>query len=371
MEYGPFDVIHFNHLEGIPASVLSLKEFYPKTRFIFSMHDYYTFCPQVNLLFENRMLCSDNQSGEKCLECLPIEAYPFGKRMLSTFVDKTGLNTKGVLGKFWVNSDFLKSVFSLINFREPDRNWEPRDIFREWKQFIELINENVDRVLAVSERVKQIAIEKGIDPSKIQTFSNPVPEANRFDSIPQKVGPIVSGDFCTMVFMGYMNHIKGFYFLLDAFEQMQDSLSRKISLVIPAKKSHDSETLTRLEKLSRKLKSLVLHDGYEQNELDRILEGCDLGLLCHVWQEPGPLTALELHVRRVPFLTSHLGGAPEVAKCSRMVFQAGNIQDFLSKVEIILDGKVTHEEYWKNASRVMSIEEHFDKLLKVHYFNDV
>ena len=42
-EYGPFDVIHFNNIEGISVNVLKLKEKYPTTKFIVSIFEIYNF----------------------------------------------------------------------------------------------------------------------------------------------------------------------------------------------------------------------------------------------------------------------------------------------------------------------------------------
>lgn len=46
---GPFDVVHFNNLEGLPAEVLELKSRWPETKVVLSLHNYYPVCPQVNL----------------------------------------------------------------------------------------------------------------------------------------------------------------------------------------------------------------------------------------------------------------------------------------------------------------------------------
>lgn len=39
-EFGPFDVIHFNNMEGISINVLKLKKIFPNTKFIVSIHNY-------------------------------------------------------------------------------------------------------------------------------------------------------------------------------------------------------------------------------------------------------------------------------------------------------------------------------------------
>ena len=45
LKFGPFDIIHFNNIEGISVNVLKLKEKYPSTKFIVSIHNYQPICP--------------------------------------------------------------------------------------------------------------------------------------------------------------------------------------------------------------------------------------------------------------------------------------------------------------------------------------
>ncbi|MEM9249437.1 MAG: glycosyltransferase, partial [Pseudomonadota bacterium] len=68
---GPFDVVHFNNLEGLPATVLTLKERFPDTRVIYSIHNYYAACPQVNLWWREKQNCGDFEGGKRCVTCLP------------------------------------------------------------------------------------------------------------------------------------------------------------------------------------------------------------------------------------------------------------------------------------------------------------
>jgi len=68
---GPYDVVHFNNLEGLPARVLELKARWPQTRVIVTLHNYYPFCPQVNLWHRESESCTDFEAGRKCGGCLP------------------------------------------------------------------------------------------------------------------------------------------------------------------------------------------------------------------------------------------------------------------------------------------------------------
>ena len=80
-EHGPFDVVHFNNLEGIPVSFLRLaREHYPQTKIVYSVHNYFAFCPQVNLWFQERAACRDFRDGRKCINCLIQPLHPRGDR---------------------------------------------------------------------------------------------------------------------------------------------------------------------------------------------------------------------------------------------------------------------------------------------------
>lgn len=65
-EIGDLDVIHFNNLEGVSAKILELKQKYPKIKFVYSLHNYFPFCPQVNLWYHDEENCLDYRHGERC-----------------------------------------------------------------------------------------------------------------------------------------------------------------------------------------------------------------------------------------------------------------------------------------------------------------
>ena len=67
-EFGPFDVIHFNNMEGISINVLKLKKIFPNTKFIVSIHNYQLICPLVQYFQDNtNKICNDFHAGTDCL----------------------------------------------------------------------------------------------------------------------------------------------------------------------------------------------------------------------------------------------------------------------------------------------------------------
>ena len=364
-----FDVIHFNHLEGLPAEVLAIKKLLPHIKILFSMHDYYSLCPQVTFLYQGRELCDDSQSGKKCQSCLPVDPLTFSvsrrraDRLSSKLIDM-GLNPAGRLAKM------IQKFFHKIVFPKPktERRYSPpEDVFENWHQIVDLINEHVDYVLPVSDRVRQIALRHGIKEDILKVLRLGKNEATRFRGAPTPNGPFVlENGSLTLVFLGYMTLHKGFFFLLETFEQMPLELSRRINLVVAAKTPKDPSALDRLMRLRPKLKSLTHYNGYTHDQLDEILKPGSIGILCHLCEETGPLTAWEMHCRRIPFLTSDLGGAPEIAGCEKMVYEHGNVQECIERIRMILDGEITHEEYWKNSLTPITVEEHCKELLSYY-----
>lgn len=367
-----FDVIHFNHLEGLSANVLTIKERLPHVKILFSMHDYYALCPQINFLYQGKDLCEDSEDGRKCQSCLPVDtlSFSFHKKRADWFahrlIDQIGLNPAGRLSKMIQN--FSSKIFFGKN-RVEQNTLASAEVLVNWYRIVALINEHVDYVLPVSDRVRQIAIRHGIKSDILKVLRLGKNEATRFRSAPTPNGPFVlENGSLTLVFLGYMNLHKGFFFLLETFEQMPLELSRRINLVVAAKTPKDPSALDRLMRLRPKLKSLTHYNGYTHDQLDEILKPGSIGILCHLWEETGPLTAWEMHCRRIPFLTSDLGGAPEIAGCEKMVYPHENIQECIERIRMILDGEITHEEYWKNSITPITVEEHCKELLGYYRF---
>ena len=70
IEQGPFQVIHFQNLEGLTANCLRIAQ-ETGAKVIFSLHNYWAVCPQVNLWKLETSSCSDFLEGSACIACLP------------------------------------------------------------------------------------------------------------------------------------------------------------------------------------------------------------------------------------------------------------------------------------------------------------
>lgn len=387
---GPFDVIHFNNIEGLPATVLRLKERFPRARLVFSLHNYYPLCPQVNLWSHERENCRDFDRGQRCETCVDRRyderivrvanavafnlkkwgirpgtrifdrafqpGMRFGSRAVAAF-SRLRRKLRPAVGPMPTSA----AKRGLLTPLTPDNlNFTGRRA-----RFVGLINENCDVVLGVSSRVCDVATHFGIHPDLLRTSYIGTAQASKWGETEPKPTLLGDDNTLTMAYLGYMRQDKGFFFLLDALEAMPVTMASRIRLVICARR-RDDQTMRRLSKLSGKFLAVYYADGYSHSELDELLEGVDLGVVPVMWEDNLPQVAIEMHSRHIPLLTSDLGGARELSRCPDMVFHAGSTASFIDRISRILGGDIAIDEYWRDALAPVSMEQHVAELMAIY-----
>jgi hypothetical protein len=215
---GPFDVVHFNNLEGIPVSFLRLaREHAPRVRVIYSMHNYYAICPQVNLWFQEKSTCKDFRAGRKCVNCLVVKPQTVALKWryrIEHVLGRLGMSPRSGIGQklrdIWFETmrllyRSLKMVLPTLSVNKAPGTVQSSQVVpgqrldlldastadrfqARRRDFVAAVNSNVDHVLAVSNRVAELAIQYGIDTAKVRTIYIGTKFANQAPVNPQRVG---------------------------------------------------------------------------------------------------------------------------------------------------------------------------------------
>ena len=379
---GPYDVIHFNNLEGLPADVLSIKERCPETQVILSLHNYYPICPQVNLWFAERETCEDFKGGARCVSCLPHQndarllrvtngvSYKLRCAGLQpgtwsydvAFRSILGLGGRGLRAVRWLKARKSNVEAPVI---EPSVGLDRAAQFAARRASItSMINSHCDRVLCVSDAVRVLAQRYGIAPELTQTDYIGTRAAEMYDQT-EAAPDFLMKQTLTLGYLGYMRRDKGFFFLLDALEALPAAVASRLSIVIAARAA-DRATMARVQGLKAHLAEVIYHDGYTHDQLDSILEPVDVGVVPVLWYDNLPQVAIEMHARHVPLLTADMGGAPELGNCADMFFSAGDVVDFNARIAALLEGKVDMDTYWNGAMRPLTVPAHLTRLLQIY-----
>jgi glycosyltransferase involved in cell wall biosynthesis len=397
-EHGPFDVVHFNNLEGIPVSFLRLaREHYPQAKIIYSVHNYFAFCPQVNLWFQERAACRDFRDGRKCVNCLIQPLHPRGaKRLyrLENLLRKLGIPPFSLVDRFinWFIFSVLRGGYHLARAvyrgeglatniphlscvsRRPTQATsilDPAEATRFTERrrlFVTSLNTYADHVLAVSRRVAELTVGFGIDSAKVQTLyiGTRFAEQKLPMDYAQKRNQTKQIDVLRIVYLGYMRLDKGFYFYLKALKSMPAALARRIALTFAAKVT-DPHAYATIKRMAHRFASVTFYDGYTHAQLPDILSAIDLAVVPVLWEDNLPQVAIECVASGVPILTSNRGGAQELLGCRDLVFQAGSRADFYAKLQGILDNPNILAVALAGRSRLYTPREHYD-LLREHYY---
>jgi len=230
---------------------------------------------------------------------------------------------------------------------------------------IRQINAGCDLVLCVSERVREIARNYGVDPDLLRTSYIGTREAVKFETTKPKIRVQDDKKTLTLAYLGYMRRDKGFFFLLEALEALPRDLAARLRLVVAAR-AGDPEAMTRLELLKLRLARLIHLDGYSHDGLDDLLRDVDVGLIPVLWEDNLPQVAIEMHARHIPLLTSDMGGAQELAGCGDMVFGAGDTVGFGDRIRALLEGEVDMQDYWDKANAPQTMAGHLDEMNRLY-----
>lgn len=350
---GGFDVIHINNFEGLTPACLRIKETFPNTKIIFSVHNYASICPRVQYFQEfSSRICHNFHNGAECVRCFMGEpcARFIKKERIYNYFD--GFHLPHLLSKilmrlFWFN----------INHVFPHKNKSKENDYCVFRQKnIEFINKYVDSVLAVSQRVADICIKHGIDADKVKVsyigtkFAEMAQYKNANTPTPNQL---------TIAYLGYARNDKGYFFLLDALATLPSEYADRLNIVIAAKEA------PMLAKISN-LKSVKVYNGYSHDKLSQILSGVDLGVVPVIWEDNLPQVAIEMFAHGVPVLASSFGGASELCNNNKFRFNGGEIADFHRKLISFIDNPEQLHEYYPNARRLLSMKQHLQELCEYY-----
>ena len=358
-EYGPFDVIHFNNIEGISVNVLKLKEKYPTTKFIVSIHNYLPICPLVQYFQNhNNIICNDFHDGKECLKCSIVkpnkkEYYKHAKNYYYSKLDN--------------NLNYLKlplKLFSkLFMYRSKkyigtEENMLPENYVAYRRHNVQMLNKYADKILAVSDRVRQIMIEHGCDANKVITsyIGTKFAEKELRHSVAQTVTPF------TIAYLGYERIDKGFFFFVDALSKLDRVIAQNINVVLAVANLHKKNYDDKLKHFNK----VITYRGYSHSELPNILKDVNLGIVPVLWEDNLPQVAIEMVASGVPILCSDFGGASELCSSDLFKFHGGDEKDFTDKLMTFVHNPQSLQEYWENHSPLQTMEKHISELFAIY-----
>lgn len=387
----PFDIIHFHNLEGLTANCLKIaKE--SGARIVFSLHNYWAVCPQVNLWQLESSPCTNYLEGRACVSCIP-EKIDVNLELTIKKLDDLGSLT----GRGGKAMRLIKKIYTRLyrrqvwNRTKPDTKsplTKPIDVagkelpqqaslYRQRREeIVSLINQYVDVALSVSERTASIYKQYGVDPGKLTTQY--IGSSSTQFPIPSNNPAAYSlGQPFKLIYMGPSRKDKGFYFLLEELRSLPQEELSSLELVIACRVT-DIIELTKSVEYKGRLLSLAqsvhrfrYYPGYKYDNIPSMLDGIHLGVVPPLWEDNLPQVTYELLACRVPVLCSNRGGAQEFVRHPAFIFDPAKAGDFQEKLRTIRENPHLLTEFWQEARSPKPIEQHFQELVEIYQKNTI
>jgi glycosyltransferase involved in cell wall biosynthesis len=424
--HGPFDAFHIHNLEGIGANVLSLPKGGNLKRLFYTFHNYMPLCPQIELLYDNRMPCTDYHDGASCLGCLGHD-----RRMQQAIAfDRVGGSLKGhglaghPLGGFLFDTyagtkSYVKAARNLVmdlyhGVRTGFRHWHLRPKtevgkthswkadksthaphphtpghrildaihYRQWREGNgAALRDNADGLFAVSDLCGDTAMRFLPTGTHVETLLLPIDieitpteraaiRAERHPPLPLK--PVLKEDEqevprgLTLSFIGYDIPSKGLPFLIDALAQVDDPFYlENIDLLIVARMSPQRER--QLAQLETRFRSVKIVPSYSRDQITALSQMIDLNIVPSIWWETFNQVTVELARLGVPSLvSSNVGAKQTLTRPEDFIFTAGDATDFRAKLDLLVRNETLRDSFFDAELQMPTLSAHVDLLLQ-HY----
>jgi glycosyltransferase involved in cell wall biosynthesis len=346
------DIVHIQHLLYLSITIIKkIKE--RRLPIVFTLQDYWMFCPQGQLFKKNLTSCQ-NQDLDECADCVRYQLgirrnissiYHFFKQHLPEKLCFVSKNLYLSFAKcFWMKQKNTEK--SLI-----DRIFFMREICSQ-----------VDLFIAPSEFIKNKFIEFGIREEKIKHLPYGIPKVDV-----RKVPPAPS-EITRFGFIGNLLPAKGVHILIQSFNAIDpDRAELKIYGRASSYKSSLENYKGSIKKAARH-KNIHWMGGVDNEEISRVLKNLDILIVPSLWDENSPLVIQEAFLAKVPVIASRLGGIPELVKdnINGLLFKAGDARELRLKIQEIIKNPGLILKLKTYIPPVESIEDHAKKIEEIY-----
>jgi glycosyltransferase involved in cell wall biosynthesis len=256
------DIVHLHHYAVFGVDVLAtIKRVLPQSLVVITLHEYQAICNHFGQMVKRGDFSLCDRSGlEACHKCFP---------------------------EIHVSDFFIRD------------------------RYIRLFFDQVDHFVSPSHFLADRYAEWGVERSRISVVENfitpatPLPHGSAVDlelALPLRIG-----------FFGQISRLKGIRVLLVCAAMLSEKPDLRISFDIygdyrSQPPEFQQEFLQQLAKLTA---NVNYRGAYRQDQVDRLMRGCDAVLAPSIWWENSPVVIQEALRNRRPVICSDIGGMAE------------------------------------------------------------
>jgi len=345
------DIVHIQHLLFLSTDII--EQFNNNgIPVIFTLHDYWLFCPQGQLFNRSYKICSgpDLESCYKCQRYL----LSIRKNIMRYYQGFRRYMPLPLLS-------LLKNIYFFaahLTFLKEDTG---KSLIRQRIEHIKEMLEKVDKFISPSSFLRNRFIDFGIEPEKIMIL----PYGFRHDFFTHTHKKDTKK--ITIVFIGTLIPAKGADLLIRAFNRLNHpNIELRIyGRLFPYKGFEHYTNL--LIKLGRGKKIRFMGE-FNNADMDNIFRQANVLVVPSLWPENSPLVIQEAHAAGIPVIASRIGGIPELIthRKNGLLFKAGDSEDLHCQLKSFIEEAGLPQYLQSNITPPMTIEENARKIEKIY-----
>jgi glycosyltransferase involved in cell wall biosynthesis len=342
------DVIHVHSLIGLPADAVA--GFAGIAPVLLSVHDFGLVCQRRVLVHRDGTNCCTYATQEECpANVEPVDPARFKLRARLT-------NTPGEIGLRALRAATKAMSRPPSAWSEPAAGGaDPAAPFRRrLAGMVEMANRDCAQVLAVSGSVRDVLVEVGVEPDRVEVVHIGSGSADR---IPRMDLPSAGGAPVSFLFLGGLVPNKGGGVVIDALTELEDP-----PRVVFAGGGYE---WYQAELEQRAPGAAVFGGRYTDDGLRRLLSEADVVLVTPVGPDTSPQTVFEGLSAGRPVIGSRIGGIPDFVRDGEngRLVEPGDAAGLAAAITELRD-PARAQELAANARAPRRVDEHIDELVE-------
>jgi len=332
------DVIHFEHLIGLSATLIEVAKAF-NIPSVLTLHDYWFMCPNIHLLKYDYTICEGPEPNE-CSEC---------------WIKKQSKAISRTLDRYSIPKSLTKKPLQFIL-----RAFYPPEKFKERENYMKSLLLKVDRIIAPSKFLRNLFVEYGVPEDKM-IYSENGYDLSIFKGFKKKkkdTDKIIFG------FAGGVSRHKGIHVLVDAFMNVPEE---KADLRIYGNYNPKSEYVRKILTKAKRKKNIKFMGGFEDvrepySEIDVLV----VPSICH--EAGGPLVVREALATKTPVIASRIGSIPEliIDNINGLLVVPNNPKDLYEKIMLIIEHPELINKLKSGMQSVKSINQQAREIVKIY-----
>lgn len=316
------DLIHVHHLLYLSGGLIRMAR-QRDISVVATLHDFWYFCPNAQLLRPNGNVCESNPGKIYCGACM--------KALYGGAIPGFLLPLGG--GFFMWQERYLQRAISQA------------DILISPSQFL------LERHLQAGyPQEKLVFLEYGIEPIVTDT-TTPVREPQ----LPLRIG-----------YIGSLTRHKGVHVLIQAFRRLPAELA---NLDVYGSPKAFPEYSAWLSELAENHPNIHLRGAFDHDLIGEALQSIDLLVVPSLWYENSPVVIQEALSVGVPVIGSRIGSLPEKVRegVYGLLFEAGDVESLFQVLTQVLENPQMISEFTENLESYRNdMDFHLDSIIPIY-----